>query len=189
MTDVFEPPLPLYGLAADWPGERRRRSGGGRGGSELLDIWSGSHEAPGTRGAVVVCAQRRAIHGGPAAGSPRATGPAHLIRYDAAFELILSAHEDELASLRLAGETSAMRRLTYELDGTARRIGHDAGSWRPAQLTIDGRAVDAIGITYDGWWLVLYIGIGELADVYVFGPPGTRPAPLELQSVTEAAYT
>jgi hypothetical protein len=36
--------------------------------------------------------------------------------------------------------------------------------------------------------LVLHIGIGAAADVYVFGPAGARPTPLELQSVNAAAY-
>lgn len=53
---------------------------------------------------------------------------------------------------------------------------------------IDGRHAEAIEISHEGWWVVLHIGIGEFADVYVFGSPGTRPTPLELHSVTEAAY-
>jgi hypothetical protein len=64
----------------------------------------------------------------------------------------------------------------------------DATSWQPAQLTIDGRSVKAIELTHDGWWLVLHIGIAEVVDVYVFGPPGARPTPLVLQSVSETAY-
>lgn len=188
MSSAVEEPLPLYGLAGDWRGERRRRSRGGSRGSDVLDIWSGSHCAPGTDGAVVVCSQRRAFHGGPALASPRVTGPEHLIRFDAAFEMILAARQDELAALRRTSGRPAMDRLTYELDETAQRIGHDAASWQPSQLTIDGRGVEAIEITHDGWWVVLHIGIGEVADVYVFGPPGARPTPLVLQSVTEAAY-
>ena len=81
-----------------------------------------------------------------------------------------------------------MDRLTYELVETAQRIGHDPASWQPSQLTIDGRGVEAIEIAHEGWWVVLHIGIGEVADVYAFGTPGTRPTPLILQSVTEAAY-
>lgn len=78
--------------------------------------------------------------------------------------------------------------LNNALYETAQRIGHDAASWQPSQLTIDGNRVEAIEMTHDGWWVVLHIGIGEVADVYVFGPPGTRPTPLALQSVSEAAY-
>ena len=131
-----------------------------------------------------MCSQRRAIHGGPTAGS-RITGPEHLIRFDAALEMILAAHQDELAALR---ETSPpMDRLT-ELVEAARLIGGDAESWQPSQLTIDGSSVEAIEMTYAGWWVVLHIGIGEVADVYVFGPAGARPTPLGLQSVTQAAY-
>ena len=174
----------MYGLPDDWPGERGRRSHGGRHGSDVLDIWSGSHRVPGSDGAIVVCSQRRAIHEAPAAGSPRVTGPEHLIRFDAAFEAMLTAHEDELAELRRTSARPARDRLVYELDDAARRIGQDAASWRPSQLTIDGSRVDAIEMTYEGWWLVLHIGIGEVADVYVFGPPGARPAPLVLQSVS-----
>jgi hypothetical protein len=97
---------------------------------------------------------------------------------------MLTAHEDELAELRRTSARPARDRLVYELDDAARRIGQDAASWRPSQLTIDGSRVDAIEMTYEGWWLVLHIGIGEVADVYVFGPPGARPAPLVLQSVS-----
>jgi hypothetical protein len=81
-----------------------------------------------------------------------------------------------------------MDRLVYELDEAARRIGHDAASWQPSQLTIDASSVEAIEITHDGWWLVLHIGIGEVADVYVYGPPGARATPLALQSISAAAY-
>ena len=76
----------------------------------------------------------------------------------------------------------------YELDEAARRIGHDAASWQPSQLTIDGTIVEAIELTHDGWWVVLHIGIDEVADVCVFGPPGTRTTPLVLQSASAAAY-
>jgi hypothetical protein len=81
-----------------------------------------------------------------------------------------------------------MDRLTYELDETAQRIGHDAASWQPSQLTIDASSVEAIEMTHDGWWVVLHIGIGEVADVFVFGPPGNRPTSLALQSVSPTAY-
>jgi hypothetical protein len=135
---------------------------------------------------IVVCSQRRAIHG--AAGSPRVTGPEHLIRFDAGLEAMLSAHEDELAALRRMSGRPAVDRLVYELDEAARRIGHDAASWQASQLTIDGTTVEAIEMTHDGWWLVLHIGTGEVADLYVFGPPGARPTPLALQSVNAAAY-
>jgi hypothetical protein len=101
---------------------------------------------------------------------------------------MLSAHEDELAELRTTSGRPAVDRLVYELDEAARRIGHDATSWEASQLTIDGRSVEAIEITHDGWWLVLHIGIGEVADVYVYGPPGARPTPLALGSVNAAAY-
>ena len=188
MSGAGEEPLPLYGLPDDWPDERRLRSHGGQRGREVLDIWSGSHCVPGSEGAIVVCSQRRAIHGGPAAGSPRVTGPEHLIRFDAALEAMLTAHEDELAALRRTSGRPAMDRLVYELDEAAQRIGHDAASWQASQLTIDGTTVEAIEMTHDGWWLVLHIGIGEVADVYVFGPPGARPTTLVLQSISAAAY-
>jgi hypothetical protein len=188
MSGAGEEPLPLYGLPDDWPGERRRTSHGGHRGSDVLDTWSSGHRVAGSDGEIVVCSQRRAIHGGPPAGPPRVTGPEHLIRYDAALAAILSAHEDELAELRRTTGPPAVRRRVLELDEAARRIGHAAASWQPSQLTIDGRSVAAIELTHDGWWLVLHIGIGELADVYVIGPPGARPAPLALQSVSAAAY-
>jgi hypothetical protein len=101
---------------------------------------------------------------------------------------MLSAHEDELAALRRTSGRPAMDRLVYELDEAARRRGHDAASWQPSHLTIDGSTAEAIEMTHDGWWLVLHIGIGEVADVYVFGPPGARPTPLVLQSVSATAY-
>jgi len=101
---------------------------------------------------------------------------------------MLSAHEDELAELRRTSARPARDRLVSELDEAARRIAHDAASWQPSQLTIDGSSVEAIEMTHDGWWVVLRIGIGEVADVYVFGPPGARPAPLILQGVSAAAY-
>jgi len=135
-----------------------------------------------------VCSQRRAIHRGSTLGSARVTGPAELIRYDAALEAILSAHEGELEVLRTMSGANAVRDRVVELDATAQQIANDAASWQPSQLTIDGRSVEAIEMTHDGWWLVLHIGIGEVADVYVFGPPATRPTPLVLQSVSAAAY-
>jgi len=101
---------------------------------------------------------------------------------------MLTAHEDELAALLGTSGKPGMDRLVYQLDETARRIGHDAASWQPSQLTIDGSTAEAIEMTHDGWWLVLHIGIGEVADVYVFGPPGARPTPLVLQSINAAAY-
>jgi hypothetical protein len=187
MSGAREEPLSLYGLPHDWPGERRRLSHGGGRDSDVLDTWSGSHRVPGSDATIVVCSQRRAHHGGPIAGS-RVTGPEHLIRFDAAFEVMLTAHEDELAALRRTSGKPAMDRLVYQLDETARRIGHDAASWQPSQLTIDGSSVEAIEITHDGWWLVLHLGIGEVADVYVYGPPSARPTPLALQSINTAAY-
>ena len=102
--------------------------------------------------------------------------------------MILAAHQDDAAALRVTSGTPAVHRLTDELVETAQRIGHDAAAWQPSQLTIDGRGVEAIEIAHEGWWVVLHIGIGEVADVYVFGPPATRPSPLVLQSVAEAAY-
>lgn len=120
MNGADEEPLPLYGLAAGWRSERRRRSRGGNGGTDALDIWSGSHRVPGSDGEIVVCSQRRAIHGGPTAGS-RVTGPEHLIRFDAAFEMILAAHQDELAALRRTGGRSAMDGLNCALNETAQR--------------------------------------------------------------------
>ena len=183
MSGAGEQPLPLYGLPDDWPGERRERSGG-----PLLNIWSGSHRIPGSDDAIVVCSQRRAMHGGPIAGGPRVTGPEHLIRFDAAFELMLTAHEDELAELRRTSPRAARDRLVLELDEAARRIAHDAASWQPSQLTIDGSTAEAIEMTHDGWWLVLHIGLGEIADVYVFGPPGAWPTPLAIQTVSSADY-
>ncbi|MGA3362109.1 MAG: hypothetical protein ABSD82_08770 [Solirubrobacteraceae bacterium] len=73
------------------------------------------------------------------------------------------------------------------MDEAARRIGHDPASWSPSELTIDGRTVEAIEITYDGWWLVLHIGIGEVADVFVFGPPRRATHTAPTQSVSASA--
>jgi hypothetical protein len=74
------------------------------------------------------------------------------------------------------------------LDAAAQLIGRDATAWQDSQLTIDGHGVDAIEMTHEGWWLVLHIGTGGVADVYVVGPPGARPTPLVLQSVSAADY-
>jgi len=186
MSGGGEEPLPSYGLPGDWAGERRRTSHGGQRGSDVLDVWSGGHHVPGGDGAIVVCSQRRAIHG--AGGSPRVTGPEYLIRSDAALAAMLSAHESELTALRETRGSTVVKRRVFELDQAARRIGYDAASWQPSQLTIDGTAVEAIEITHGGWWLVLHIGLGEVADVYVYGPPGARPTPLALQSVSPAGY-
>jgi hypothetical protein len=172
--------LPLYGLPDDWPGERRL-------GARDADVWEGHHACE-DGDVIVVRIQRRAIHGALPRGSPRVTGPEHLIRFDAALDAMLSALESELAAVRSSSVTAAMKLRVRELDEAARRIGHDAASWQPSELTIDGSSVEAIEITHDCWWLVLHIGIGEVADVYVYGPPGARPAPLALQSVSEAAY-
>ena len=188
MSGFDDEPLPLYGLPDDWPGERRRRSHLGRGGGELLDIWSGSHSVLGSEDGIVVCSQRRAIPGASVAGSPRVAKPERLIRFDAAFEAILTAHQAELAELRQTSGKPAMDRLTHELDETAERIADDPAAWQPSQLTIDGIDVEAIEITHDGWWAVLHIGTGEVADVFVVGPPGTRPTPLALKSVSADDY-
>jgi hypothetical protein len=134
---------------------------------------------------IVVCSQRRAIHG---VGAPRVTGPEDLVRLDAAWEVIMGAHEGELEALRKTSGPAAGRHRANDLDQVAQRMADDATSWQPAQLTIDGRSVKAIELTHDGWWLVLHIGIAEVVDVYVFGPPGARPTPLVLQSVSETAY-
>lgn len=75
-----------------------------------------------------------------------------------------------------------------ELDETAGQIAHDTASWQSSQLTIDGTTVEAIEMTHNGWWVVLRIGTDEVADVYVFGPPGARPTPLVLHSVSDDAY-
>jgi hypothetical protein len=107
---------------------------------------------------------------------------------DAAWDVIVSAHEGELEALRTTSGANAVRDRVGELDATAQQIANDAASWQPSHLTIDGSSVEASEMTHDGWWLVLYIGIDEVADVYVFGPPGTRPTPLVLQSVSAAAY-
>jgi hypothetical protein len=100
----------------------------------------------------------------------------------------MSAHEDELEALRATSGPTAVRHRVGEWDATAQQLANDAASWQPSQLTIDGSSVEAIEMTYDGWWLVLHIGIGEVAHMYVFGPPATRPTPLVLQSVSAAAY-
>jgi hypothetical protein len=180
MSGDGEERLPVYGLPNDWPGERRL-------GAHGADVWEG-HHAFENDDVIVVHVQRRAIHGALPRGSRRIIGPEHLIRFDAALDAMLSAHGSELAAVRSSSGTAAMKLRVRDLDEAARRIGHDAASWQPSELTIDGSRVEAIEITHDGWWLVLHIGIGEVADVYVYGPPASRPTPLTLQSVSEAAY-
>jgi hypothetical protein len=186
MSGAGDEPLPLYGLPDAWPGERRRRKHGPRG-KDVLDVWSGRHSLTGSDSAIEVCSQRRAIHEG-LCGSLRVKGPEDLIRLDAAWAAIVSAHEEELEALRTTSGPDAVRHRVHELDEAAQRIAHDAAAWQSSQLTIDGRSVEAIEMTYNGWWVVLHIGIDEVADVYVYGPPGARPTPLVLESVSPAAY-
>lgn len=186
MTSADEEPLPLYGLPDDWPGERSRRSHGGKRGSDVLDTWSCSHLVPASDDAIVVESQRRAIHGGGAAGSPRVTGPEHLVKADAALALILAANEAKLQALRQSG--GDVRPPVSELWEDAQHVALDTAAWRHAELLLDSVAVDAIETTYEGWWLVLHIGDAEVADVYVYGPPRTRPDPLVLQRISDDAY-
>ena len=187
MSGADEEPLPLYGLPDSWPGEHRRRShGGGRRGSDVLDTWSSGHSVPGGDGEIVVCSQRRAIHGALPAGSPRGDGPEHLVKADAALELILAANEAKLQALRERG--GDVRPPVKELRDAAERVALDASAWRPAELLIHGVAADAIETSYEGWWLVLHIGGDGIADVYVHGPPRARPEPLVLQRVSDKDY-
>ena len=184
MSGAGEEPLPLYGLPGSWPGERRRRShGGGERGSDVLNRWSSSHCVPGSDGEIVVCSQRRAIHGAGSAGSPRVTGPVHLVKADAALAVILAANETKLQALRESG--GHVRPPVKELWEAAQRVALDTAAWRPAELLLDGVAADAIETSYEGWWLVLHIGVHGIADIYVYGPPRARPEPLVLQRVSD----
>ena len=184
MSGAGEEPLPLYGLPDSWPGESRRRShGGGERGSDVLDTWSFGHCVPGSDGEIVVCSQRRAIHGALPVGSPRVTGPLRLVKADAALELILAANERKLQALRESG--GDVRPPTNEFWEAAQRVALDRAAWRPAELLLDGVAADAIETSYEGWWLVLHIGIDGIADIYVYGPPRARPEPLVLHRVSD----
>jgi len=112
------------------------------------------------------------------------TGPEHLVKADAAIEVMLAANETRLQALRESG--ADVRPPAKELWEAAQGVALDLAAWGPAELILDG--VAAIETSYEGWWLVLHIGIGEVADVYVIGPTGTRPTPLALNSVSAAAY-
>ena len=81
-----------------------------------------------------------------------------------------------------------VRPPTEELWAAAQRVALDTAAWRPAELLVDGVAADAIEISDDGWWLVLHVGVEEVADVYVYGPPHARPEPLALQRIRDKDY-
>jgi hypothetical protein len=188
-----EEPLPLYGLAADWRGDRRRRERSSRKGSDVLTIWSGVHFTPGTGEEIVVRAQRRAIHRGPDPGALRVTGPEELVKRDAAWAMVAASRAAEGAALRAVTDPGDWKRVhaaySEAIDDVAQEISREDERWKPADLTIDDAVVNAIEATCDdGWWVVLHIGVGEIADVFVYGPPGTRPTPLKLQSVSADAY-
>ena len=111
MSGANEEPLPLYGLPDDWPGERCL-------GAHDVDVWEGHHVAE-NDDLVVVHIQRRAIHGGTHPGSPRVTGPEHLIRFDAAFEAMLRADQAMVS----AREASRLAHRAYDLATIAYRAG------------------------------------------------------------------
>jgi hypothetical protein len=141
---------------------------------------------------MVVHVQRHAMHGGPP-GSPRTSGPEHLIRFDAAFAVMLAADEARLAALRERGDRhdgsrDAMFRAVHDLNAEAERIARDGAAWRPARLTVDGEPVEAIGLTYEGWPLILHVGTSAIVDIYVYGPPPAFTEPLALSRVRAAAY-
>jgi hypothetical protein len=188
MAPTFEEPLPMYGLTEAWRGDRRRRERGGRTGSDVLDVWAGVHYTPNTGEEIVVRTQRRAIHGGPDPAAPRVTGPEQLVKHDAAWSMVEASRAADFAALRAATDPGEWRRVhaaySKAMDDDAERISRDDGQWQPVDLTIDGSTVDAIEATWEGWWVVLHIGVGEIADVLIYGPSSARPMPLQLQSLS-----
>ncbi|HEY1778392.1 MAG TPA: hypothetical protein VGG41_19705 [Solirubrobacteraceae bacterium] len=132
------------------------------------------------------------MHGGPP-GSPRLGGPEHLIRFDAAFAVMLAANEARIGELRERGDKhdgnrDVMFRAVHDLNADAERIACDDAAWGPARLTVDGEPVEAIGLTYEGWPLILHVGTSAIADIYVYGPPRAFTEPLALSRVSAAAY-
>jgi hypothetical protein len=114
------------------------------------------------------------------------TGPEHLVKADAALAVMLAANEAKLEALREGG--GDVRPPVSELWEDAQRVALDTAAWRHAELILDGVALDAIETNYEGWWLVLHIGVAGVADVYVYGPPHARPDPLVLERISDDAY-
>ncbi|MGD0198412.1 MAG: hypothetical protein ABSC56_10990 [Solirubrobacteraceae bacterium] len=192
MAQVPEEHLPLYGLAADWRGDRRLREHGGRKSSDVLNVWAGVHYTPVTGEEIVVRTQRRAIDGGLDPEAPPVTGSEQLVKLDAAWAMVAASRAADGAALREATDPSDWKRVhaaySQEMDDVAQEISRQDEHWKAADLTIDGVAVNAIEATCDGWWVVLHLGVGEVADVFVYGPPGARPTPLKLETVSADAY-
>jgi hypothetical protein len=183
-----EPELPVYGLV----GGLRASDGFTRGPATSGGVWDAWHQPYSLPDrpddALCVYTQRRAIHrDGKPLATLRVTGPVALIRSDAARAVMLRADDARLVELRRSGDTEALRERVNELVMTADRIGEDDHAWRPAPLTIDGEPVEAVELDWEGWWVLIHVGVGKLADVYVFGPPGSKPEPLELETITPDA--
>jgi hypothetical protein len=176
-----EAPLSLYGLSEQWSGTRRSGGHGHAGNPEVWDQWDAIHERSTIdNDAIVVHTQRRAIHGGLPMVGPRTTGPEDLIKSDAVFAAMLACEGQR--------DRAGLRDKVEALHAECRKIGTDEASWHPAQLTIDGKQVVGVATDWNGWWVVLHVGIDETADVYVYGPPGTKPDPLALEQVSLDAY-
>lgn len=177
-----EPRLPIHGLVGGRlvPGVSRGRSFG------VLDVWEERYVLPESEDEerpVRVHSQRRAIHGGSrAVGTPLTAGPSELVRYDAASQVVLSANEERFVELRERGDSEARHELARELSEIAEQLSEDDLAWRAVPITIDGDPVEAIELECEGWWVVLHVGRGKIADVWVCGPPGTRPDTLALET-------
>jgi hypothetical protein len=174
--------LPLYGLVEQWRGIRRVGGHGAAGNPDVWDQWEARHELSDCEhDAIVVHTQRRAIHGGLPMVGPRVTGAEHLIKSDAVFAAMLRAEGKR--------DPAGLKRKVEELHQTSLKIANDATAWKPGALLIDGRRVAGIETNWDGWWVVLHIGFDEVADVYVYGPPGSKPNPLALEQLAAETYS
>lgn len=174
--------LPMYGLVGG-----RRVPGISRGGRPgRWDSWEERYLWPDMQDEdqpIKVHAQRRAIHGGgTSVGSRRVTGSLDLVRSDAAWAVIMCATEEHLGEIRRTHGPQALRERSQELFAASLRLGEDESAWRPAQLTIDSEPVDAIELNWEDSWVVLHIGHDKVADVWVCGPPGTKPEPLAVDA-------
>jgi hypothetical protein len=152
--------------------------------------WYAPYVLPGNaEEAIRVRTSRRAV----AAGSQRRARSIDESRSEAVGELLMHANRNRLSELharaQAKGDKDAVRERLEELFETAGGIGADDSAWLPARLTIDDEPVEAIELEWDGWWLVLHVNEGAVADVWVSGPPDSKPDRLILEAIDTSAYT
>jgi hypothetical protein len=153
MSIEEELPLPRYGLAGSFVGERLRE-GEGR------DICSIVHRPADKEGELKVTVTRRTT-ARLEREAPRVAIPADAARAHVAMELVLENPN--------AGD---------EMFAAAKEVASDDEAWKAREITVDGEVVDGYEREFGGRWVAYYLT--PLLIVSVLAPVALRPYTVEL---------